>query len=144
MVGTITISARAIGRRKRLLDDWSIPIPPVLSRGEPFTLRDLITRVVVETVEAFRNRQEENRFIRVLTERAIREQAARGKVDSGGRDLDQQVEVDEAIDNALVSFEDGLYLVIVDDQEYRDLDAEVHMKPDSRVTFLRLVMLAGG
>lgn len=144
MIGTLTVSTRALGRRKRLLDDWSIPTPPPRVRGEPFTLRDLITQIVVQTVESFSQRQEENRFVRVLTERDIQTQAERGKIDSGGRDYDQDVDIEEAVANALVSFEDGLYLVIIDDVEHRDLDAEVHLKPDSRVTFLRLVMLAGG
>ena len=43
-----------------------------------------------------------------------------------------------------LSFEDGLFLVIVDGQEQRSLDAQVYVQPDSRVAFVRLVMLAGG
>ena len=35
---TILISTRALGRRKRLLDDWSIPYPPDLDAP----LRDLM------------------------------------------------------------------------------------------------------
>ena len=40
--------------------------------------------------------------------------------------------------------EDGLYLVVVDGVEQRSLDSQVFVNPDSRVTFVRLVMLAGG
>lgn len=49
----------------------------------------------------------------------------------------------QAIGTALRAFEDGLYLVILDGKEQRDLDEQVFPGPDSHVTFLRLVMLAG-
>ena len=44
---------------------------------------------------------------------------------------------------ALEAFIDGLYLVVIDGLEYRDLDAIVHLEPESRITFLRLTFLAG-
>jgi hypothetical protein len=62
----------------------------------------------------------------------------------GGRDLDQKVDADEAVATALEAFEDGLYLVVVDGQELRNLDAQVFLQPDSRVAFVRLTLLAGG
>ena len=83
-------------------------------------------------------------MVQVLSAREIEEGAAKGKIDSGGRDLDQKVDPAEAVGVALEAFEDGLYLVIIDDEEYRDLDREVYLQPDSRITFLRLIMLAGG
>ncbi len=62
----------------------------------------------------------------------------------GGRDLDQKVDVNEAIATALEAFEDGLYLVIVDGQEQRSLDGQVFLNADSKIAFVRLTMLAGG
>lgn len=141
----ITVTTRVLGRRKKLLNDWSVDLPPEFGGGSagPITLRELITRIVLDTVEQFRRRQEQNRFINALTVKQIADQAVAGKVISGGSDLNQKVDKDEAVANALVSFEDGLYLVIIDDVEQRDLDATIYLQPDSRVTFLRLVMLAG-
>jgi len=83
-------------------------------------------------------------MVQVLSAKEIEAGAARGKVDSGGRDLNQEVDEEEAVGVALQAFEDGLYLVIIDDREYRELDAEVFLQPESRITFLRLIMLAGG
>ena len=143
MSGSITVITRALGRRKRLLDDWSVPPPADATGGDPITLRSVITHVVVETVRAFEQRHEQNKFVRVLTQQQIEQQAETGKIDSGGRDLEQQVDLEQAIANALQSFEDGIYLVILDGVEQRDLDAQVYLKPDSQLTFLRLVMLAG-
>ena len=127
------------------MDDWSISFPPEFSDSEePRTLRDLIARIVCQEVRQFKRRQERRRMVQVLSAKEIEAGAAKGKIDSGGRDLDQKVEEEEAVGAALQAFEDGLYLVIIDDREYRNLDAEVFLQPESRVTFLRLIMLAGG
>jgi len=140
----LTISGKALGRRKPLFDDFAIPFPPDLGEGGALTLRDLISRVVRAEVEAFKQRQEEHRLLRALTSTEIAEGAVRGKVEMGGRDLKQKVDVDEAIGTALEAFEDGLYLVVVDGQEQRSLDSQVFVKDDSRIAFVRLTMLAGG
>lgn len=140
----LTISARVMGKRKPLVPDWQVPWPPEgHAGGEPLTLRQLITRVVLREVEAFKRRQEERRLVRILTERQIEEGMSKGRVDSGGRELHQPVDADSAVATALQAFEDGIYLVILDGEEQRELDREVHLQPDSHLAFVRLVMLAG-
>src|SRR6266487_1059958 len=122
-MSTLTISARVMGRRKPLVPDWQLPWPPDnRDGGEPLTLRQLITRVVVREVESFKQRQQERRFVRILTERQIEQGLARGRVDSGGRELHQEVDAEAAVAAALQAFEDGIYLVILDGDEQRDLD----------------------
>jgi hypothetical protein len=141
----LTISGKALGRKKPLFADWSIPFPPDVGKGgDHITLRDLIIRIVRGEVEAFKKRQNQRRLVHALTAREIDESAAKGKVDMGGQDLEQSVNEDTAIGAALQAFEDGLYLVILDGEEQRELDREVYLQPDSRITFVRLVMLAGG
>ena len=54
------------------------------------------------------------------------------------------VDVEEAVGTALQAFEDGLFLVVLDETELRDLDAQVFVQADSRLTFVRLTLLAGG
>jgi hypothetical protein len=140
----LTIEARAAGKRRALIPNWQIPLPPeATGRAEPLTLRSLISRIVRAEVEAFRGRQEERRLARVLSEPLIADSAARGKVDPGGRELDQQVNPEMAVATALQAFEDQLYLVLIDGREHRDLDEQVFPGPDSTITFLRLVMLSG-
>ncbi len=139
----LTISARAMGKRKPLVPDWQIPWPPDEGGGEALTLRELITGIVHNEVQAFEKRQEERKLIRILTEREIESGLEKGRVDSGGRDLHQKVDPGEAVGTALQAFEDGLYLVFLDDEEQRDLDKQVFLRPDSKLTFIRLSMLAG-
>ena len=139
----VTLEARTLGRKAPLTDNWNFPLGPNPA-GETLTLRRFIERVVREEVAAFRERQAERRFARVLSPAQIADGAARGKVDSGDRDLKQAVSPEAAVDVALQAFVDGLYLVLLDGQQQTDLDAEIRLRPGSKVTFVRLVALAGG
>jgi hypothetical protein len=112
-----------MGRRKPIVPDWQLPwTPDQHGSGEPITLRKIITRVVLKEVEAFKDRQQERRLVRILTERQIEDGLNKGRVDSGGRELHQMVNPDKAVAMALQAFEDGIYLVIFDGEEQRDLD----------------------
>ena len=139
------ISGRALGRRQPLFADWSVEFPPEFRSGGGATLRDVIARVVRDEVRAFRDRQDERRVFRALTAREIETGAAAGKIEAGGREgPPQPVDEEDAVGTALQAFEDGLYLVVIDDAEQRSLDAPVFVQPDSRITFVRLTLLAGG
>lgn len=142
---TLTISGKAIGAKRPLFADWSIPFPPEWGDAGGLMLRDLIGRVVRAEVGAFRQRQEERRVFRALTAREISEGVEKGKVEMGGSETPlQAVDEEEAVAVACQAFEDGLYLVVIDGEDYREIDREVHLRPDSRITFVRLTLLAGG
>ena len=54
---TITVEGKLLGRTKPLFTDWRVPLPPdIFINGKHPTLRDLLTRIVIEEVEAFRIR----------------------------------------------------------------------------------------
>lgn len=139
----VTLEARILGQRPPIVDNWQVPLS-ALTEGESLTLRRFIERIVREEVRAFTERQEERRFERVLGARQIADGAAQGKVEMGGRGLLQEVDADGAVENALVAFTDGSYLVLIDGQQQTDLDAPITLQASSRVTFVRLVALAGG
>ncbi|NEQ97802.1 MAG: hypothetical protein F6K30_13965 [Cyanothece sp. SIO2G6] len=150
MTHTITVEGKVFGRRRPVFTDWSVPLPPDTTEGsQPLTLRDLITCVVKAEVEAFRTRQAEQRLQRILSKADIEQGLAVGKVTMGDtlasqHNSGQMVDLEAAIDNALVGFIDGLYYVFLDEVQQDDLDATVHLQPDSWLTFLRLVALVGG
>jgi len=54
------------------------------------------------------------------------------------------MEPERAVAIAVEAFQDGLYFIFIDGVQQKELDREVVVRPDSRVTFLRLVALAGG
>lgn len=143
MGNTLKIEGKQVGRRRPLFEDWSIAIPAAWMTADP-TLQDLITHVVLSEVEAFRDRQTKNRLQQVLSVSQIELGLSQGKVLSGGRDLDQQVDPQAAVANAIQAFEDGLYYVFLDDVQQEKLDMPVVLQSDSRLTFLRLVALVGG
>lgn len=140
----ITVSGRTLGRKKPLFEDFCIPLSPP-DEGESQTLRDVIERIVRHEVAAFRQRQEDRRVLRALTAREIADGAAAGKVAMGESEVEpQDFDEDAAVGTALQAFEDGLYLVAIDGDEYRELDRQVFLNEDSRLTFIRLTLLAGG
>lgn len=141
----VLVETRVLGKKRALIPEWSVPIPtdPDAGGGGGLTLRQLIERIVRAEVDAFGKRQEARRFVKALSEGEIAEGRRRGKVDPGGSDLEQVVDPEEAVATALIGFEDGLYLVIVDGNEQRELDRQVHATESSRVVFVRLVFLAG-
>lgn len=140
------IETRVLGRKARPLDRWSVPGLPEgadAGDGDGLTLRELIARVVRGEVRAFERREQARRLVRVLSDAEIAEGAARGRVDPGGRSPTGPVDDERAVGAALQGFEDGLYLVVLDGVEQRDLDAQVYLTADSRLVFLRLTFLAG-
>ncbi len=142
---TITIEGKIPGRNRPLFDGFEMPLPREAERTDSrLTLRALLTRVVTGEVEAFRSRQEERRVLRALTEADIAQGVMKGKVVPGGQDLRQEVGLQAALTTALQAFDDGVYYVFVDDEQATALDQEVYLRPESRVTFIRLVALAGG
>lgn len=143
-MSNLLISGRSLGRRRqKLFDDFSIPFLPEMGDGGSLTLRELIARIVAGEIDAFLHRQEERRLTRVLSRDQLERAASIGKIDFGGNDADASVDLAAAIQAAHQAFEDGLYLVVIDDIEQRDLDAQVYLRPDSRITFIRLTFLAG-
>lgn len=141
----ITISGRSLGSKKPLFADWSTPLPPTWEEGESATLRDLIEHVVRGEVRAFDKRQHERQFLKVLTTREIDAAAEKGKVSMGQSEIPlRHVDEDAAVAIALEAFDDGLYFVFIDETQYTALDQQVFLKADSRLTFLRLTLLAGG
>lgn len=140
----LTISGKAIGSRRALFSDFSVP-PPSPQHGSEVTLRELIEQVVRHEVASFKERQHDRQFIRVLTEREISDGAAKGKIESGGSEVaPQETDFSDAVANALQAFQDGIYLVAIDEQQIDELDHILHLQPTSRVTFIRLTLLAGG
>jgi hypothetical protein len=143
---TMLITGKALGSKKRLFEDWSIPIPPDDEGGDGgLKLGQLIARIVRVEVRSFQQRQHDRQFLRALTASEIEEAAARGKIEMGASEIGiQDVDAEQSVAVALQAFEDGLYLVVIDDIEYRDLEQPVYLKDDSRITFIRLTMLTGG
>ena len=144
MATALRVEAAVAGRKRAGTAEH--PLDLDLPLDAPVVLRTLIAAVVRAEVHAFQQRAEDQRFVRVLTERQLAEGVERGAVRSGGAEIapNVEVDVDEAVAAALLAHQDGLYMVIVDDEPVEKLDSPVQLRSDSRLLFLRLVALAGG
>jgi hypothetical protein len=51
------VEAKVVGQKRPLFTDWRVELPPLdVNRGDHLKLRDLITSIVIQEVEAFRLR----------------------------------------------------------------------------------------
>lgn len=144
--GTLTVEGKRFGRgAKALFPNFQMPLPEAWQGGATITVRDLLDAVVRSEVAAFQTRQEARTVLQTLSPAQIAEGVAKGKVDSGGREDERQpVDADESVKVALQAFEDGLYYVLINDDQKANLSDSFAVTADTRVTFLRLVALAGG
>ena len=144
-MSNLIIEGKVVGHKRPLFTDWELPMLPEWESGvERVTLRDLITRIVLEEVAAYQERQEQKSMIQALTQADIQRGLMKGKVDTGGREARKSVDPQDAVRTAIQAFEDGLYYVFIDEEQQTALDEVVVLRSESRITFLRLVALAGG
>jgi hypothetical protein len=136
---TLTISSKVLGKSQNLFTSWQMSLSE-----QPLTLAELLAQIVRSEVQAFSDRQADRRSTKVLGIIDIEAGVALGKVSSGGSDLEQVVDVEGAIETALQAFQDGFYLVFIDDKHQEDLKAVVDLKVNSELLFLRLTPLVGG
>ncbi|MEM7802196.1 MAG: hypothetical protein AAF633_23590 [Chloroflexota bacterium] len=142
----ITIESHQLGLKKPLIPQRQIDLPDDWfgRGGENVTLRQLLTRIVHEEVDAFHARQADLQLFRVLSAEQIEEGIAQGRIDPAAKENRQSVQADAAVRTALQAFEDGLYFVFIDDDQKESLDETVHLAANSTLKFIRLVALAGG
>jgi hypothetical protein len=143
MTSALTISGKVIGKTQPLFTHWELLLPE-RTEQTPLTLRDLLTQIVLAEIAGFTERQTQRRLMQILTPAQIRLGVEQGKVESGGSDLEQEIDPEGAIATALQSFTDGLYFVFLDEQQQENLDDIVTLQPNSELLFLRLVPLVGG
>jgi hypothetical protein len=136
---TLTISGKVLGKNQHLFTSWQMDLS-----DRSLTLEELLTQIVRSEIRAFQARQADRRLTKVLGLVDIEAGVAAGKISSGGSDLEQVVDEQGAIENALQAFKDGFYLVFIDDEQQEDLTAIVELTANSELLFLRLTPLVGG
>ena len=132
----INIKLKKLGKKK-------IKSFEVALRDEVHTLVDLITQMVQNEVERFNESRENPEIVSFLSNQAVNEKAQDGKVGFGDiANRDKAIE-SEAIENALLAFKDGLFVVFINDQEIRELNETIKIDELSEVVFMRLTFLTG-
>lgn len=109
----------------------------------PKTLEQLLITCVKKQVEAFNNKRLEVNVVGFLSPSQIEEQAQNGKVDFGEIYNKTLANQQDAINNILLAFKDGLFVVFVDDEEITDLSTPLNLTSNSVIAFIRLTFLVG-
>lgn len=134
----IKINLKQPGKKRNTVRQETYTISDGISN-----LRDLIIDIVTDQVSNFNKKVDRGEIISYLTSEEIRNNADVGKVGFGEIANDKKQEIDKAVQNALQSFEDGVYCVFIDDEQKESLDEEIHITEETVLTFIRLTMLAG-
>jgi hypothetical protein len=112
---------------------FSVRVP-----GESISVRELIRSRVTQEVEEYNRRKPE--VFRLLVQPVEAERTLNGFRLPRLRRIDPQ----EQFEKALEAFDGNGFVILVDDKQVEDLDAQIDLRADTSVTFLKLVPLVGG
>ena len=132
------VEARVVGGRDRL-EDTHVP----LERGG-HRLETVLQALVRAELAAFEERQRDRSLLRVLTPTDLVRGVETGRYSAGPRPRQQAPSYDDAWARAREAFQDGLYVVFLDDRQVESLDDTILVTTDTRLRLVRLVALAGG
>ena len=132
------VSLKSVGKRKNIISKQRLQLT-----SHPDTLRALLSEVIKLNVHQFHSKETEQPIVSYLTGKEIEEQAVSGKVGFGTIYNNNKTVVSETIKTGIQAFEDGLFLVFLNDEEGKELDAPLTISDGDEVVFIRLTMLAG-
>ena len=106
--------------------------------GETISVRELIRKRVYQEVEEFNTRQPE--VFRLLVQPGDAERTNNGFRMRQPR----QIDADDQYAQAIEAFDRNGFVVLVGNRQVEQLDANIPLRPETLVTFLKLVPLVGG
>jgi hypothetical protein len=134
----IQVNIKQIGKKKNKVDKR-----PFHLDNAPRTVRELIRESVHTCVSEYNERLKKGEQYRALTAEEIQDMSEVGKIafgiNYGGKEADEN----EALENAVQSYEDGLYRIFIGEEDAGEIDSEITLEENSEVTFIRLTMLTG-
>ena len=134
----IFVNVKQIGKRKNKIDKKKYEISEKIT-----TVKELLTEFVTINVNEFNNGFTENDIVPYLTDEKINDLSDAGKISFGVDYNGQKQDLEKAVENALQSYEDGIYRVVINDEEVEGIESEINLKENDELTFVRLTMLAG-
>lgn len=135
---TIYVRMKKLGKQK---NTELQPVPFELAE-KPQTLRQLLTALTELGVRQYNARKDEGQILAYLTKEEITAQASRGKISLGLRGGGDAIE-EQAVENTVQCFEDGIYRVFAGETELTTLSDEIPWSENLIFTLIRLTMLSG-
>lgn len=134
----IFVNLKQLGKRRNIIDKQLYFLG-----NKPATVEQLIENFVTVCVKDFNDRTDNKKIIAYLSKEEISNHAEVGKISFNEDHRGDKQDLDKAIENALQSYEDGLFRIFIDDNEVGKLHDEIEISENSTLTFIRLTMLAG-
>lgn len=115
----------------------------------PCTLAQLLQAMVTQQVTAFNARITQKLDKKVMVNKVMDDNYLdillnTGKVGFNEVYNDSPADVEEAINNALQSYVDGLFAVFINDKQIEHLDSLIDLQNHSQISLVRLTFLTGG
>jgi len=133
----IYINVKALAKRRPIIEKHPLEI-----LGDIKTTNDLIKYMVRENVKEYNEKPVATPILAYLTKEDMADGASLGKIGFNTRQNKNIQNEDAAVENALLSFEDGIFKLFINESEF-GFEEEISLKEDDQVTFIRLVMLTG-
>lgn len=134
----VYVNIKQIGKRKNKIDKKEYEI-----KGKIETVKDLLIEFVTINVKKFNEGLTENDIVPYLTDEKINDLSDAGKISFGVDYNGKEQDLEKAIENALQSYEDGIYRVFVNGEELGKINDKLDLQENDELTFVRLTMLAG-
>lgn len=135
---TIKVNIKQLGKKRSRIAE----VPFVLENA-PSTVRELIKEAVHTCVSEYNDRVKKGEDAAPVSAEEISEMSEVGKIafgiNYGGKNADEKA----ALENALQSYEDGLYRIFIGENELGSLSDRISLSENDSITFIRLTMLTG-
>ena len=134
---TLYLKIKALAKRKPLIDRMPFVIDEKTS-----TSNALVEYIVRRNVDDYNKKAVDAPIFPYLSAETLENDAITGKVSFGDRKNEKAQDADKAVENALASFNDGIFRLYINDTE-AVFNGPIELKEGDEITFIRLTMLAG-
>lgn len=135
---TIKVNIKQLGKKRSRIAEV-----PFILENTPSTVRELIKEAVHTCVSEYNERVKKGEDAVPVSAEEISEMSEIGKIafgiNYGGKTADERA----ALENALQSYEDGLYRIFIGENELGSISDSISLSENDSITFIILTMLTG-
>ncbi len=135
----LNFTLKSLGKKKAHIDN----VPIDIGISSQTTVKEFLLQVVSQQVKAFNQRKETTNLLTYLNEEPLSLSAENGHVKFNEQYNTTHVEEDKAKETVLLAFEDGLFALFINDEQYENINQAIILSENDSITLIRLTFLAG-
>lgn len=139
----IKVTVKQLGKKHPVLSEQKIEIA---YEDITITLENLLKLIVRQQVEAFNAQSfelEDQDYTKIPVENYLNILTDTGKVGFGSIYNEKKANIQKAQENAILAFEDGMFVVFYNDEQLENLTQTIDLSLQHTFAFIRLTFLAG-